>query len=334
MIKVALVIFLPVLVLNVVAVMAQCPTCGGTGTIECPYCNGSGYVEPNILNCGVESWAKDGAVFVNGTYENKENFGVYGTVVASVEGQSKTYTNIPTKTYFPPQERVNVTLKIDVNDQFDYLIISGRWYLGVILNVEADKIPCSYCDGTGFVICPDCGGTTIDGGESATIDDGGTSAYDRERREQNLDVAVSFPLDLTLVGVGVVAAVAIGAIVVVKRKKVSEKDLRKLAPIEFQKWVVQRLSGKAASVTDSRIGIDGYTTEGHPIKISQSDNVGLKEIEKFASLMVRVKAKNGVIVAFGFASDAIRGLVRARMSYGVEIRKINVEELIERRNMI
>jgi hypothetical protein len=332
--KVALIVFLLFLVLNVAAVMAQCPTCQGTGTIDCPYCNGYGYVKPTISNWGVQSWASEEAVFVNGTFENEEDVGVYGVLVAKVEGRNKTYTNISPRTYFPPQERLNITLRIEVNDHADYLFISGRWYLDVILNVEVEEITCSYCDGAGFVTCPDCGGTTIDGEVSETIDDGGTSEYDRERREQNQDVSVSFPLDLTVVGVGVVAAVAIGAIVVVKRKKVTEKDLRMLAPIEFQNWVVQRLSGKAASGTDSRIGIDACTAEGHPIQIRQSDNIGINEIENFASLMGRIKAKNGVIIAFSFADDAIRGIVRARVNYGVEIKKITVKELIERRNII
>ena len=182
---------------------------------------------------------------------------------------------------------------------------------------EVDDITCPYCDGTGFVICPECGGALIDGGW----------------REPKKVVPVSSPVDWRLVGVGAVATVVIVAIVVVRRKKVTEKDLRRLAPIEFQNWVVQRLSGKASSIRDSRIGIDAYTVEGYPIQIRQSDNIGRNVIENFASVMGRIKAKNGIIIAFSFADDAIRGIVRARINYRVEIKKVTIKELIDSREI-
>ena len=326
MTKVALIVFLLFLVLNVAAVMAQCPTCQGTGKIECPHCNGYGYVKPTISNLGVQAWTSEQAVFVRGTFQNKEDFGFYGRPIAEVEAPSQTYTNASTRTYFPPQEKIAITLTIEGIEYNDYRYLSNqRYVMGRIIISEVEEISCPYCDGTGFVTCPDCGGALIDG-EGGEYDGGG--------REQKQDVPISFPVDWTIVGVGVVAAVAIGAIVVVRRKKVTEKDLRTLAPIEFQNWVVQRLSGKASSLRDSRIGIDAYTAEGHPIQIRQSDNIDRNAIENFASVMGRIKAKNGVIIAFSFADDSIRGIVRARMNYRVEIKKVTVKELIERREII
>jgi len=50
--------------------------------------------------------------------------------------------------------------------------------------------------------------------------------------------------------------------------------------------------------------------------------------------MGRIKAKNGIIIAFSFADDAIRGVVRARINYRVEIKKVTVKELIEKREII
>jgi len=131
------------------------------------------------------------------------------------------------------------------------------------------------------------------------------------------------------VGVGIAAAVIIAAVVIVKRKKVTEKDLRKLPPSEFQNWVVQRFSGKVSSQQGSYMGIDGYTVEGYPIQAKQLDNVGSNIVDSFATAIGRSKAKTGVIVAFSFGNDVIRGIVRAKLHYGLEIKTVTVKELIE-----
>jgi hypothetical protein len=284
-------------------------------------------------------------VFVRAYLENNDNFGVYGRVIAEVEAQDNNYSSSSDKIYFPPNNQTIVVVEIGDIDSRDYNYFSGQKYLLPTIRVETEGGSCPYCSGTGFMTCPDCTDNTNDGGENGydPTTDGGTSDYnpstgggtsEYRRRGTTEDTAFAFPLDLTILGVGVAAAVVIGAIVVTKRKKVSEKDLRKLTPVEFQNWVIQRISGKSASATDSRIGIDGYTTEGYPIKIKQSEDVDRNAIENFASLMGRIKAKNGVIVAFSFSENAIRGIVRARVNYRVEIRKVSVKELIERRGMI
>jgi len=70
MTKVALIVFLLFLVLNVTAVMVQYPTCHGTGKVECPHCNGTGYVKPTITNLGSQAWTSEGAVVVRGIFIN------------------------------------------------------------------------------------------------------------------------------------------------------------------------------------------------------------------------------------------------------------------------
>ena len=325
MTNVALIVFLLFSVLNIPAVMAQCPTCQGTGEIVCPQCNGyASAVKPSISHLGSQSWANDGGVLVVGNFRNNEDVGVYGTLIAKIihkisDTWNHTYTSSSSRTYFPPHETIQVSITIGGIEHNDYIYFSSITYLlGEIRVSEVDDITCPYCDGTGFVICPECGGALIDGGG----------------REQEKMVPVSSPVDWTLVGVGGIATVTIVAIVVVRRKKVTENDLRRLAPIEFQNWVVKRLLGKASSISDSRIGIDAYTSEGHPIQIKQSDNISRNVIENFASVMGQIKAKNGIIIAFSFADDAIRGIVRARIAYRVEIKKVTIKELIERREII
>ena len=339
MTKVALIVFLLFSVLNIAVVTAQCPTCQGTGEIVCPQCNGyASAVKPSISNLGSQAWTKDGGVLVVGTFQNNEDIGVYGTLIAKItrhlsESSNPTYTSSSSRTYFPPHERIQVSITIEGIEYNDYQYFSSIQYpLGYMSVSEVDDITCSYCDGTEFVICPECDGALIDG-EGSEQTNGG-ALIDGGGREQKKVVPVSSPVDWTLVGVGAIATVAIVAVVVVKRKKVTEKDLRRLTSTEFQKWVVQRLSGKTSSIRDSRIGIDAYTSEGHPIQIRQSDNIGRNEIENFASVMGQIKAKNGIIIAFSFADDAIRGIVRARITYRVEIKKVTIKELIERREII
>jgi hypothetical protein len=124
--------------------------------------------------------------------------------------------------------------------------------------------------------------------------------------------------------------VIIAGVLVVGRKKVIEEDLRKLSPSEFQDWVVQgRFLGRASSTKDSYMGIDGYTAEGYPIQVKQSDEVGRNVVDSFAAAMGRSKAKNGVIVAFSFGQGAYEGVVRAKLHYGIEIEMVTVKELLE-----
>jgi len=134
-----------------------------------------------------------------------------------------------------------------------------------------------------------------------------------------------------VLGVAVVAGVGIFAFVVVKKRRVNERSLRRLSSSEFQAWVLKRLNGKSSSSRDSGMGIDGFTTGGQPVSIKQSDGVGMSTIESFSSALARNRAREGVIVAFSFGSDAMRGKVRAKMNYGLEIQMLTVDELIDNR---
>jgi hypothetical protein len=350
MLKIALIGILFFSILNIVPVLAAvCPTCQGLGRIVCPECFGtgktvggeelgscstclgSGVVEATISGKGATGSASDGKIVVKATFENKENVGTYGTVVAEIDGSTATYTGSSARTYFPPQKNVEVTVTIEGISSNDYRYITSQAYLRVrasVSDVDAVACPdcggtgiaysesgeCPNCHGTGFITCPDCLGILTEGGTSGQQDE-----------------ASSFAFDGALIGVGVVAAAAVVVVLAVKRKRMTEKDLRKLSSTEFQNWVVQRFSGKAASVRDSGMGIDAYTSGGNPIHIEQVDNVGRNVIESFAAAMGRIKAMNGTIVAFSFSDDAYRGITRARLNYRTEIRMVTVKELTERK---
>jgi hypothetical protein len=278
--------------------------------------------QPNITAIWRTS-VGEGKVVVTAFFKNEGDVGVYGTPIATVEAITRTYTNASQRTYFTPHEQIDITITIGGIIPVDYNHLSGLQH--VMAKVTVSEV--ALIDGGGGEEKED---VIIDGGggeekEDVIIDGGGG--------EEKEDVSISLPVDWTIVGVGVVAGLAIAAVVVVRRKKVTEEDLRKLPSNEFQNWVIQRFLGKASSLRDSRIGIDAYTAEGQPIQIKQSDNIGRNEIDKFASVIGRIKAKNGIVVAFSFSDDVYRGIVRARINYRIEIKKVTVKELIESREI-
>ena len=109
----------------------------------------------------------------------------------------------------------------------------------------------------------------------------------------------------------------------------NREDLRKLEPFEFQNWVVQRLFGRVSARRTSDMGIDGYTFEGFPIQVKQSDDIGRNVVDNFETAIRRMKAANGVIVAFSFGKGAHEEVARARLHEGLDIRLLTVDELIE-----
>jgi len=112
----------------------------------------------------------------------------------------------------------------------------------------------------------------------------------------------------------------------------TEDDLRKLPAFEFQNWVVQRLFGRVSARKSSDMGIDGFTFEGDPIQVKQSDDVGRNVIDNFETAIRRRNAKKGIIVAFSFGKGAFGEVARARLHDNIEIKTITVKELLQNQN--
>lgn len=335
--------------LNMAPAMAECPTCQGTGKIVCPNCQGtgkiassgdsavcqacqgSGVLKPTISSAGSRAWVSNGEAFVLGYFKNEEDIGVYGTATAEMESTSTKYTAVSPRTYFPPHETIDITITLENIAYADYSYFSSQRYLrgSIMSEAESTSCPscdgtgvvsslastCSECSGTGFVTCPTCGGSLVVGG-------------------QNRDASIFSGIEGIVVGVAVVAAVLMAAILVVKKKRVTEEQLRRRLPSEFQNWVIKRLSGKGSLGTSSELGIDGYTVEGYPIRVSQSDDVGRNVVTTFVTAIGRSRAKNGIIVAFSFDKSAYEEITRARLHFGPEIKAVTVKELLERGNRI
>jgi hypothetical protein len=267
-------------------------------SVTCPSCEGTDVAQSNnvILKrilAGASGTSAHPATYVTGIFHNElADVGVYGVATAEVKTTTETYTNTSEETYFPPGEDVSVTVIVDGIKYEPY------WSCTISLSIE---------------------------GNAATP----------ESTETGIVTKAALPADETNflviegVAVGVAAAVLLSAVVVVKRRRVTEASLRRLSPSEFQSWVLQRLSGRASSQKDSMMGIDGYTVEGYPIQVKQVGDVGRNAIDSFASVMGRSRARTGVIVAFSFDSGTFEGVVRAKLHYGFEIKTVTVNELIE-----
>jgi hypothetical protein len=280
-------------------------------------------VQPNISITGVSAWKED-KVYVRAQVENKESVTTHGTFKATLRAVATTYEAAPKDISLAAHEVITVTFTMDniPPESYDRTdMTSARVTVSGVANIV-----CPTCAGTGTAsvesTCPVCDGTGFVPVEGGSQNGGG---------QQNGDL--NPPLNITgpAIGVAAVAGVAIAAVVVVKKRKVSEKSLRKLSPTEFQNWVLKKLAGKPPSPTDSRIGIDGFTTEGHPISIKQSDGVGRDVIDKFASATGQSKAKNGILVAYSFGNDAYTAKVKAKLNYGLEIQMVTLKDLIESR---
>jgi hypothetical protein len=263
----------------------------------------------------IDAYQNEGSTFVTGTFSNKETVAVNRTVTASLEGHTNS-----TAVTFPPSQDISVTVQIPFVGTYTRMQLLVKVQMSVIADTA-----CPYCDGTGTSsnpTCPNCNGT----GYIACPTCAGTGYVDAALAGQS---GIPWLAIEAVVAVVVVAGVGVGAFMLLKKRRVSEQRLRRFSSREFNDWVLARLDGKAPSSRDTAMGIDGYTGGGQPVLIKQSDDVGMIAIDSFAAALARNKARNGVIVAYSFGSDAVRGKVRAQMNYKLSIEMLTVKELIE-----
>lgn len=108
----------------------------------------------------------------------------------------------------------------------------------------------------------------------------------------------------------------------------AEADLKKLPPFEFQNWVVRRLFGRISARKSGDMGIDGYTFEGNPIQVKQSEGVGRNVVDNFETALRRASKDAGVIVALSFTKDAIEERARAENEEKLIIHLFTVKDLL------
>jgi hypothetical protein len=227
---------------------------------------------------------------------------------------------------FPAGEDLTVSVEIPYTGSYQGI----RLIQNTRISVEGiQDMTCPFCDGTGFVAegadCLDCDGTgTI---ECQTCN--GVGRVDEAVLAQQANGGIPWiTIEIAVAAVAVIGVVLV-LFIVFKKRRVNERTLRRLSSRQFNEWVLKRLDGKTATSRDSAISIDGYTASGYPVLIKQADDVGMPEIDRFAAALARNKTRNGVIVAYSYGSDAIRGKVRAQMNYRLQIEMLTLSELIE-----
>jgi site-specific DNA-methyltransferase (adenine-specific) len=111
------------------------------------------------------------------------------------------------------------------------------------------------------------------------------------------------------------------------------KYLQKLAPFDFQNWViVDKFLGKVSMRKSGDMGIDGFTPEilgGFPIQVKQSESVGRNVVDNFETAIQRINKKKGYIVAYSFVKGTYEEVARAKNQNNVDIILRTVQELID-----
>jgi len=302
---------------------AVCPICDGTGRTSdapCLVCDGTSLVPSNIVKTELTANVEGRETFVTATFENQETDEATATITASVGDHSVTSPEItfPSKEpvtlnltipavagYSPQQIMQSIKIQIDATTTVICKTCDGTGF--------SDAVNCVNCNGAGTIYCPNCKG----------------SGY----VEAGLLPASLSGLGPLIIGGVVIAVVAacLAVFVVLKKRRVSEKKLRKMSSGEFQRWVLKKMDGTPASSTDLSLGIDGFSRSNEPIAIKHSSPVGMAAIDSFAAALRQRKYVSGTIVAFEFSSDAIRSKIRARTTYRVNIDMLTVQDLLNRR---
>lgn len=346
--------------LSVALAATTCPDCHGTGTIRCPRCEGTGEITSGggtgeCTKCGGTGFFTPTPTVVSKSagqtgevtrctiaVKNEERAAITGQVVVTLDGHPGT-SDIMT---FTPNAVTTVT--VDIPYLGTYTSIAS-----VIQNMQVsftgiEEIECPYCHGSGTATtsatttaCPDCGGTGMitcpNCGGSGFIEDS-TNPTPAGGNNNGGTNGTSAPLPMGTIEAIVVAVVIVilglGGFMFVKKRGVSEQKLRRMPSSEFNDWVLKRVDGTAPSSRDSAMGINGYTRSGQALLIKQSDDVSSTVIDGFAAALARNRARSGVIVAFGYGSDAIRGKVRAKTAYRLDIETLTVQELIDSKRSI
>lgn len=309
-----LILFLALSIFTFMAqALVECPRCHGSGKITsqtCQACYGSGQIQPNVTKGRIQVGGSPTQTNVSKIFHNNEAVDVYGVATATVNTQKDVLTGTSNRTLLPANSDVMILVSFDG--------LKDENYFAHTMELSLEQITCPACSGSGagsLVDCPDCDGTGY-------VTEGAIGGFDF--------AGVGVPV----IGVAVVAAVAGVGFVVVKKRRLTEEKVRSFTSFEFQKWVLERLRGTGASVLDSRKGIDGFTGDGTPIVVKQSDNVGKVQVDGFLNSVMQAKAKRGIMVAFGFDKEASAAVIRGRMNYRVDVKLITVKELLERKEMV
>lgn len=118
---------------------------------------------------------------------------------------------------------------------------------------------------------------------------------------------------------------------------ITEKDLKKLKPLEFQNWVINAMEAKHSKKKSGDLGLDGYLLYGElfkkssaGIQVKQSEGIGRNVIDNFKSALERANYKTGYLIAFSFGKGAYEEVARLKNKSETDIELVKVEDLINK----
>jgi site-specific DNA-methyltransferase (adenine-specific) len=125
----------------------------------------------------------------------------------------------------------------------------------------------------------------------------------------------------------------------VQLHKYDYDTLRYKDAFQFESWIVQQFGGVSNTKQRGDMGLDGKTSDGTPIQVKRSDNIGRNVVDNFKSAVERfdknlfeknIAAKKpiGYIIAFSFGKGAIEEVARLKNKEDRIIKLITVEEII------
>jgi hypothetical protein len=260
--------------------------------------------QPNVIVVNRYPTGNYGYTNVTVVLQNKENFDVHGTATVTL----KTYQNPTGTTKTSDEITIPALQTITTIVPFSRLPFDPAFATFVTFTAQ-ETVPSTPLTSSG---------TSGSNGFTHTSSTSGRAGFDYG--------ALTLPIS----AVAVVVLCAIGSVVVLKKRGVSEQKVKRFTSNEFQYWVLQRLQAHEGSVLDSRKGIDGFTGENVPVSIEQSDSVERLQVDIFMNTLMQAKVRSGVMVAFGFSSEANAAVSRARMNR-IDIKLVTVKDLIERK---
>jgi DNA modification methylase len=125
----------------------------------------------------------------------------------------------------------------------------------------------------------------------------------------------------------------------VQLHKYDYDTLRYKNAFEFESWIVQQLGGVSNTKQRGDWGLDGRMSDGTPIQVKRSDNIGRNVIDNFKSALERYDKKLfeknvaarkpvGCIIAFSFGKGAIEEAARLKNRENMIVELKRVDEIV------
>ena len=113
--------------------------------------------------------------------------------------------------------------------------------------------------------------------------------------------------------------------------------LRYKDAFEFEQWIIQQYGGLPNIQQRGDKGIDGKTSDGVPIQVKRSDNIGRNVVDNFRAacgrfdkaLFDKTQGKAcSIIIAFSFGKGAVQEVARLKNEENIFIKLVTVDTIV------